>query len=259
MKKSLVILFLMPLLLGSCGLLDGDFPLYYDMYGVGIVREDGMIYSNSGSTALTVAEDNTDGKWTECKKIFYRCDLLTDKKAESDVVVYNQFFGIRLKSYIPVTIKASVDLADTTPEEIGSDGIMFYQDWGYDPSSRTLDMAVNYSAKKESATAHDINLVFDRARSSKDSLFFHLRHNGHGEVYENEDMGVQDVEIRTSYYSFDISQAIPQNPGEKTAVAIEWDWYKSEDGAILTRQTEPSMVLGNLYFQASTQSANNTQ
>ena len=246
MIKRLIVLMLMPLLLGSCNFfLSQDFPLYYDVFGYGTVTA-GKLYVNSGTNILTVTEDKTDGKWTECEQVFIRCDLLSTNDNETS-------FDARLKSYVPVKVTGIIDLDDADPETIGNDGVLFYQDWGYDNKAKAMDLALQYSAKKESETSHDISLVFDRARSKTDSLFFQLRHNGHGEVLENTSIGTQEIEIRTEYYSFGIDSAIPDEVGEKTVITIEYDWYESMDEGIMTRQTEHRKISGIFYLNGKTQ------
>lgn len=233
MKRHLLAIALTLMAACSCEFLNpGNYPIYTNVYGYVQVMGN-TLYYESGTGVLEVTEDDTDGKWHFSDRIFICCDMLEVNEAGTG-------YKIHLKNYTPVTVKGVVLQQDADEDALGSDAITYYEDWGYDRLLKTLDFSVVYAVKADSGQAHDVNLVFDGTRSTTDSLFFRLRHNGHGETYENEALTLNDIKTKAEFFSFDISTVMPGVPGDKTVVTVEGSWYKSTDGQIISREKDPS-------------------
>ena len=120
--------------------------------------------------------------------------------------------------------------------EYGSDAVSFYQDWGFNPKERTMDIACLYSSLKDSETEHRIYLVFDDVRSNTDTLYLELHHQGHGESYENEAYEAKNFQVNTTFLRFDLGGVIPADAGKQIVFSLEWDWLPTEDDAYLREQ-----------------------
>ncbi len=239
MKKSLLISLVAALFCLTSCFEDIEFS-YYDVVGYCDVGQDGMLTFNSGTMSFFVEEDKTDGKWKQEDIILIRCDVYSQTREDG-------VSRIRLTDYEKVFSQGTVVLSDADPEALGGDGVCLYIDYGYEKAYKRLDFAVCYSQKYNSVSPHDINLVYDDVRSSaSDTLFFYLRHNGHGDVLENEEISINDFELTSKCFAFDISTAIPESVSGERKVCLEWDWYVANGLGGVYRTKEHHEVKGKL-------------
>ncbi len=211
----------------TCFKPDGEEYIYTNLYGYGTVSAN-IIKIEPDGVEFTLAEDQTDGKWTSLNRIFFCCDVIRLKD--------DGRYDIRLKSYEPVFRKTALFKIRTPESVYGSDAVAFYQDWGLDWRVRTLNMACLLTSLTKSNTAHSIDFVFDDTRSHKDTLFFELRHQGLGESYENTDYEATEFKLETRFMTFDFSECIPADAGENIVISIEWDWFKANELKGLERE-----------------------
>ena len=214
--------------------------IYTNLYGFGNVRGT-WIQIDSEGQVHQITDDQTDGKWNTVERIFFCCDVLeaTDEST----------FQIRLKSYEPVTVLPALFKSQADPDVYGSDAVAYYQDWGMDPTKRTINMAAVTTSLKSSSTVHTVNLLFDDERSHKDTLFFELRHQGFGESYENEEHTETEYQLDTRFLTFDLSQTIPSNAGSSIAIRIDWDWFETTNLDGLKRERKHEFITGRMPLQ----------
>ncbi|MBR1575297.1 MAG: hypothetical protein IJ654_02490 [Bacteroidales bacterium] len=214
--------------------------LYTNLYAFGIV-EGGQIRIEPDGITFAVVEDKSDQHWMAHHRIFLCCDVLrmTDETS----------YEVRLNSYETVNSKPVLVKSETDESVYGTDAVSFDQDWGLDSRQRTLNMALRFTALKNSETTHTIDLVYDDQRSHRDTMFFALHHQGHGESYENTDHEATDFEIRPAYMTFSLSNApVPEGAGSSIVICIEWDWFVPNGLQFLSRETRREKVCGTLYL-----------
>lgn len=227
MKKFLSLLLLL-------GLLTACFPSgsekyqYFNLYAFVDVKGNTTVQLSITGDMFRVTDDQTDSKWMHEQTVFIFYDIL-DRTATGH-------YDIRIKAYKPVTRQLTRVKSQSSVEEYGSDAVSFYQDWGFNPKARTIDMACLYSSLKDSETEHRIYLVADDARSNADTLYLELHHQGHGESYENEAYEAKDFQVNTTFLRFDLGGVIPPEAGKQIVFSLEWDWLPTEDGAYLREQ-----------------------
>ena len=185
-----------------------------------------------------MAEDKTDGAWRKEKRIFLQCDILRETAANT--------YDIRLIQTRPVIEKDVLVKSQSSLDVYGSDAVSFDQDWGLDSELRTINMACRYTSLQKSTTPHTLNLVFDDARSTTDTLFFELRHQGSGESYENTDYETTDFQVNGQYLTFDFSGAIPAGAKGSIIISVEWDWLNSNSYDMLERERQHYQTCGTL-------------
>ena len=236
MRKVLLIL-ATALCLTACSEDSQDEILYSNLYGFGDVsgsrisiRGDGLIFD--------VTKDQTDGGWQKEKRIFLQCDVLRETAAQT--------YDICLKAARPVIERNVLVKSQSSEEVYGNDAASFDQDWGLDTQTRTINMACRYTSLKKSTTPHTLNLVFDDARSSTDTLFFELRHQGSGESYENTDYETTDFQVNGQYLTFDFSGTIPVGAKNSIVISVEWDWFKSNSYEMLEREKKHYQSCGTI-------------
>lgn len=232
MKRLLPLLMLLTLL--ACKPASEKYQ-YFNLYAFGTVGTGATLRLDINGATFTVKEDQTDSKWMHEQTIFFFYDIL-DRTAEGA-------YDIRMKSYTPVERKLARAKSLIPAEEYGNDAVSFYQDWGFNPTDRTIDVACLYTCLKDSETEHTISLVADDAKSNADTLYLELHHQGHGESYENEAYQPKDFQVQTAFLRFSIGGVLPEGAGQEIVLCLDWDWFPSEDGVLIRE---------NKHFQAFT-------
>ena len=191
--------------------------------------ESGKFVTDAGLT-YTFTHQNCDGRIDTLKRAIVACDVL-EKTSET---TYNAC----LNSFAPVMVRAPRRMSAYSDEVLGTDAINLAQGWF---SGGYLNAFYYISAFSGSSTVHTIDLAFNDVRSSKsDTLFFELRHNGYGEVFDNVLYGDAWV-IASGYASFPIDQLIPS--GKSSApVSISWSWYRQTGDAYITEREPKTEV-----------------
>lgn len=220
----------------------GDDPLYTNFYGFadvsGLDLTGARISIRSEGIFFNVAEDKTDGAWRKEKRIFLQCDVLRQTADNT--------YDICLKQTRPVIEKDVIFKSQSSEDVYGNDAVSFDQDWGMDVQTRTINMACRYTALQKSTTPHTLNLVFDDSRSTTDTLFFELRHQGAGESYENTDYETTDFQVNGQYLTFDFSGTIPAGAKGSIVISVEWDWLNSNSYEMLERERKHYQSFGTL-------------
>ena len=211
--------------------------LYYNLYGFGDVSGS-RIFLRGDDITLNVTQDQTDGAWQQEKRIFLQCDVLRETAANT--------YDICLKQTRPVIEKDVLVKSQSSVDIYGNDAVSFDQDWGIDPGTRTINMACRFTSLQKSTTQHTLNLVFDDIRSSTDTLFFELRHQGFGESYENTDHEATEFQVVGQYLTFDFSDTIPADAKSSIIVSVEWDWLVTNGYDMLERERKHFQSCGTL-------------
>ena len=227
MKKFLS-LFLLLGLLTACFPSGSEKYQYFNLYAFVDVQDNATVRLSITGDTFRVTEDQTDSKWMHEQLIFIFYDILGRTGADQ--------YDIRIKAYKPVMRQLARFKSQSGPDEYGSDAVSFYQDWGFNPKERTMDIACLYSSLKDSETEHRIYLVFDDVRSNTDTLYLELHHQGHGESYENEAYEAKNFQVNTTFLRFDLGGVIPADAGKQIVFSLEWDWLPTEDDAYLREQ-----------------------
>lgn len=236
MRKILLIL-AAAFCLTACFEDDREEILFSNYYGFGDVSGSRITMRRDGIT-LNVTEDKSDGAWQREKRIFLRCDVLRETAPDT--------YDIRMIDSAPVIERDALVKSQSSEEVYGNDAVSFDQDWGFDAQTVTINMACRYTSLQKSDKQHTLNLVFDDLRSSTDTLFFELRHQGFGESYENTDYEATDFQVNGSYLTFDFSGVMPAGVGKSIIVSIEWDWLVTNGYDMLEREKKHHQVVGTL-------------
>ena len=229
MKKFLSLLILLGLT--ACFKPSEEKYQYFNLYAFCEVADGATLRLGITGDTFTVVEDQTDSKWMHQDIVFIFYDIL-DRKASDQ-------YDIRIKTYQPVTSRPALAMETGGEAVYGSDAVSFYQDWGFDPAHHSFDMACLYTSLKDSETEHQINLVVDYERSSSDTLYLELRHQGHGESFENEAYAAKDFQVNTAFLHFNLSHDFAAlgltsgTAGKEMVFCLKWYWFPSENGVLI--------------------------
>ena len=103
------------------------------------------------------------------------------------------------------------------------------------PSGGYINFYIELPVRKNSQTAHLINLVQEE---TTEGYAFRLTHNAYGET--REAYPDEEFNIAGGYVSFPINTVIQEN---ETKLKVEWTWYKTY-GVITSKETETKGVEG---------------
>lgn len=200
--------------ISSC--IQDDTILYSDLRMVNVegpsklITDEGLVYN--------IVENSVSAIPDTLKRIMILCDVLNESGTTEDE------YDIRLLNFARVLTKDAVLKSAADEEALGSDAIVPAQLW---TGGKYINAAIQFTTVTGSKTYHTVNLVFDDTRNNPDTLFFSLRHNAHGESFENEEIDPSLLTTSSDYVSFPIADYIPAGK-EKMVVKLECDWYKSE-------------------------------
>ena len=136
-------------------------------------------------------------------------------------------YDVKLLDYtLPICKEALVASEVTDWDAVGNDPVAPVERWC---SGGHLNMRVLYFYKPSSKTVHTLNLVYDDAASTVDTLFFSLRHNAFGETLGSDDVSEDEVAEDAVYASFPLAKYIPAGK-DTVAVKISGTWYEANGG-----------------------------
>lgn len=181
----------------------------------------GQFITDAGLT-YTFTEQACEGRIDTLSRIIAVCDVL-EKTSETT-------YNARLRDFAPVAVQSPKLKSMSSDEELGTDAINLAQGWF---SSDYLNVFYNISMVPNSQTSHTIDLAFDDVRSNSDTLYFELRHNGFGEVYDNPEY-TGKTSLASGYISFPISQFVTGS--KNMPVVLTWDWYVQSGESLLTEK-----------------------
>lgn len=191
-----------------------DTTIRYGNVAMGNIK-DGAFVTDKGNIFNVVEKTCNDG-FESYERAIIICDVL-EKTGESE-------YDIRLHNIENVLSKAPVAASQTTDEMQVDDPVDIYDAWcagGY------INMYIVFHIKKDSQTAHLINLVYDDSAEKAGTYSFTLRHNAYGEVLSSEN---PEMVLAGAYVSFPISGLIKEDSAQ---LEFNWKWYPEEgyDGA----------------------------
>lgn len=156
------------------------------------------------------------------------CDVLNLTEGTTDE------YDINLIQVAGVTLSSFKWKSTSSEDVLGSDAAAIQSAWF---SGDYLNLDATYVAYTSTSTKHDISLVIDDVKSNTDTLYLTLRHNAHGETYENT-TSTSGISLIGEYYSYPVSQLIPRNV-DSIVVSFTWDWFVTDNG-YLTKDREIS-------------------
>lgn len=193
---------------------------------------DGKIVSDFGNI-YNIVENNCPGNIYEMDRAYIQCDLLNVTAGTEDE------YDIRLSWLAKPEQKKPVMLGQA-PSYIGKDPVKLYQGWfggGY------FNVIVLYPGMKDSKTEHDIDLIVDDSKSSKDKIYLQLRHNAHGDLPAADSEGQAALyEKCLTFRISDIIDSYNTNNEGALPVIVSYEWYKDDNSM---NETTPSEVKGN--------------
>ena len=176
------------------------------------------LQADSGNIYNIVENDSGSLIPDTLKRIMVSCDVLSAVSGKSNE------YNIRIIDFRGALCEEPVIASSIPLDTLGIDGVNFVQAW---VSGVFLNSFLNITMKRNSDTAHDVNLLFDDFRSNADTLYFKMRHNAHGESPENPEMSLNDLAFAGLYASFPLNNILPVG-GKYPIVHLEWDWYLDE-------------------------------
>lgn len=176
------------------------------------------LQTDSGNIYNIVENDSGSLIPDTLKRIMVSCDVLSAVSGKSNE------YNIRIIDFRGALCEEPVIASSIPLDTLGIDGVNVVQAW---VSGGYLNSFLNITMKRNSDTAHDVNLLFDDFRSNADTLYFKMRHNAHGESLENPEMSLNDLAFAGLYASFPLNNILPVG-GKYPIVHLEWDWYLDE-------------------------------
>ena len=190
--------------------------------GTTFVSDQGNIFNIVESTGELYDE------LMKTERAYILCDVLNKTAGGQD----NEY-DIRLNAMVKVLAKDVITLgAETTDEMLQEDPVDVKEIW---PSGGYINFYIELPVRKNSQTAHLINLVQEEAT---EGYAFRLTHNAYGET--REAYPDEEFNIAGGYVSFPINTVIQEN---ETKLKVEWTWYKTY-GVITSKETETKGVEG---------------
>lgn len=200
-----------------------DETLRYNNTTMGNIQGEEIISDQGNTFVITESLFEVDLSIYESKRVMLTCDVLrqTDEKT----------YDIRLTSIANVLAKNVKTMEDSTPvEDLNIDNPVVTRDIWY--SGGYLNMLIEIAQKKDSQTAHYINLVHDTAAAEDGKYTFVLRHNAQGEVPSEED---KEFTTGIGYVSFPISNIITEDAAK---LVLKWNSHKFIGSGYSLIQTE---------------------
>ena len=179
------------------------------------------LQTDSGNIYNIVENDSGSLIPDTLKRIMVSCDVLSAVSGKSNE------YDIRVIDFRGALYKEPVIASSIPLDTLGIDGINVIQAW---VSGGYFNSFLNITMKRNSETAHDINLLFDDFKSNADTLYFKMRHNAHGESLDNPEENLNDLVFAGVYASFPLNNILPVG-GKYPIVHLEWDWYVDESSS----------------------------
>ena len=217
MRKLCILLAALSALV-SCG--TEDDVLYYGGRSMAEVSSGSLLTDNG--QIFNVTEQLCQGQIDTMSRVFIYYDVL--KKTDGG---QSNEYDIRLRQLYPALKKAYVPVStDLTNDPVSPD--LVWESGGY------LNMGISFERRLGSTRAHTLDLGYDEAKSTSDSLFFHIFHNSFGESYFR-DPEAKDLYSGGAYVSFDIKGLLSGK--ESAVITIFWNGYDlSSSESVATKE-----------------------
>lgn len=162
------------------------------------------------------------------ERAYILCDVLNKTAGEQD----NEY-DIRLNAMVKVLDKDVITLGtETTEDMVKEDPVDVKSIW---LSGGYMNFYIEFPVRKNSQTAHMVNLI---QKEAKEGYAFTFTHNAYGET--REAYPDEEFDIAGAYVSFPISTLIQENEAK---LRVEWTWYKTY-GVITSKETEVKGIEG---------------
>lgn len=219
--RLFAVIAMIPILASACS---SDDTIVYNDYSM-VNISNGNIISDEG-IRFVVDECLCDNGYEKLGRAFFSSDIISHKG--------NNTFGIRLKDYLPVSVKEAV--SSDMIQDAGDDPISLISIW---TSASYINMGVLIPYKDKNLSSQAVNLVKEVDRCTQDSLFFTLKHSYGPDLSPVK--GIQSMYLSIPYESF-----IPDGK-ESIAMSIDWKWESDNAPDIEIEQASSGSVSGTLY------------
>ena len=205
-----------------------DTTIQYNNETMGNVDGSTFVSDQGNIFNIVEQEGNYYDELMKTERAYILCDVLNRTAGGQD----NEY-DIRLRAMLKVITKDIITLGtETTEEMVKEDPVDVKEIW---PSGGYINFYIELPVRKNSQTAHLINLVQEEA---SEGYAFRLTHNAYGET--REAYPDEEFNIAGGYVSFPINTVIQEN---ETKLKVEWTWYKTY-GVITSKETETKGVEG---------------
>lgn len=206
--------------LSSCDL--GDDVLAYSQTEICSIV-DGRLLTDNGYYFNIVRNQSASGTAvTSLRRALVLCDILNYTEGKTDE------FDINLKDFAEVSIDDVIKESEADEEALGDDAAAVHSAW---LSKDYLNIDASYTAFTSSTVKHDIALVLDDLKSNADTVYLSLRHNAHGESFDDASL-TTGIDVIGQIFSYPVEQVIPDGT-ESIVLCFTWDWFKSVNGILV--------------------------
>lgn len=208
----------------------------YTDYSFANVESASTLKTDTG-LKFRVTSDETDGGWKTEGRVYVR---YTIKGGEG---TQDGYYGVALSEYAPVQLKRAIRKSQSDSTVYGSDPVQFRGGSisGTAPG-RYLNVLACYTARKNSSTAHTVDLVIDDSGEEEgDCLRVSLTHNGSGEVYGNPSIPGSEFELAYRYLSFPLDEMV----GDKSSMRIDYVFYNMDSSGSYGTGTSTQTITVN--------------
>ena len=205
-----------------------DTTIQYNNETMGNVDGSTFVSDQGNIFNIVELEGNYYDELMKTERAYILCDVLSKTAGGQD----NEY-DIRLNAMVKVLTKDIITLGTETTEEMAKeDPVDVKSIW---LSGGYINFYIELPVRKNSQTAHLINLVQEEAT---EGYAFRLTHNAYGET--REAYPDEEFNIAGGYVSFPINTVIQEN---ETKLKVEWTWYKTY-GVITSREPEVKSIEG---------------
>ena len=205
-----------------------DTTIQYNNMTMGNVEGSTFVSDQGNIFNVVEYEGNYYDELMKTERAYILCDVLSKTAGGQD----NEY-DIRLNAMVKVLTKDIITLGtETTEEMVKEDPVDVKEIW---PSGGYINFYIELPVRKNSQTAHLINLVQEE---TTEGYAFRLTHNAYGET--REAYPDEEFDIAGGYVSFPINTVIQENEAK---LRVEWTWYKTY-GVITSTETEVKGIEG---------------
>ena len=177
-------------------------PFQYRVFTMGFPRTDGSLRGDDGYTYVF----NDLPEWNGAKRVVAVLDVV---KALGDSTLQ-----ANLQSFAVPLYKKPVVVEGEMPDSLGNEAIRLVDVWY---AGGCLNMSNSIYVRADGTDKHGIDLAFDQAGSSKDTVKFVLKHR----YLSGKEEGAVLTEYGF-YSSFPISDLMPK--ADSTVIKVSWEW-----------------------------------
>ena len=205
-----------------------DTTIQYNNMTMGNVEGSTFVSDQGNIFNVVEYEGNYYDELMKTERAYILCDVLSKTAGGQD----NEY-DIRLNAMVKVLTKDVITLGtETTEDMVKEDPVDVKSIW---LSGGYMNFYIEFPVRKNSQTAHMVNLI---QKEAKEGYAFTFTHNANGET--REAYPDEEFNIAGGYISFPISSLIQENEAK---LRVEWTWYKTY-GVITSKDTEVKGIEG---------------